>query len=160
MHSYKYLGVEIDDKLDWRLHTAAVYKKLNQRLFFLRKLNSFSINKIILSMFYSSVLESVLSFCLCCWGGNCSGIDKNKLNTIVKKCNKITKNNFLQINELFEKISLRKINYILKDLSHPFQIQLKESRLRKGRFLQIKTNRERYKKSFLPNAIKVLNEFS
>ena len=78
-------------------------------------------------MFYSSVLESVLSFCLSCWGGNCSGIDKNKLKTIVKKCNKITKNNFLQINELFEKISLRKINYILKDLSHPFQIQSKES---------------------------------
>lgn len=41
--SYKYLGVYLDNKLDWSLNTDALYKKGHSRLFFLRKLRSFNI---------------------------------------------------------------------------------------------------------------------
>ena len=39
--SYKYLGVHMNNKLDWTDHTAATYKKGQNRLHLLRKLRSF-----------------------------------------------------------------------------------------------------------------------
>ena len=37
VHVYKYLGVIIDDKLDWHAHCSHVHKKMSQRLFFSQK---------------------------------------------------------------------------------------------------------------------------
>ena len=45
---YKYLGVEIDNQLKFYTCTKSKYSKLQQRLFFLRKLNSFYVDKTIL----------------------------------------------------------------------------------------------------------------
>ena len=39
--SYKYLGVHMNNKLDWTDHTAAIYKQGQSRLHLLRKLRSF-----------------------------------------------------------------------------------------------------------------------
>ena len=36
--TYKYLGVHLDNKLDWSTNTDAVYKKGQSRLYFLRRL--------------------------------------------------------------------------------------------------------------------------
>ena len=156
VESYKYLGVTIDNKLDWHDHSSIVFKKFNQRLFFLRKLNSFSLDKKILSIFYSSVLESILTFCLTCWGGNCTEGDKIKFDRIIRKASKLTNNNFLNTNELFEKISLRKIHSIISDFTHPLTPQIRQSKTRPGRYIYINTKRERYKNSFLPSALKLL----
>ncbi|KAI3359450.1 hypothetical protein L3Q82_013758, partial [Scortum barcoo] len=41
VEDYKYLGVVIDNRLDWKSNTEAVYKKGMSRLYFLRKLRSF-----------------------------------------------------------------------------------------------------------------------
>ncbi len=41
--SYKYLGVYINNKLDWKNNTDAVYRKSQSRLYFLRRLRSFSV---------------------------------------------------------------------------------------------------------------------
>ena len=43
VNTYKYLGVTIDNKLDWTSHVTNVHNKINQRLFFLRKLYCFNI---------------------------------------------------------------------------------------------------------------------
>ena len=45
VHTYKYLGVIIDNKLKWDEQASAVSKKINKRMFFLRKLNSFHVDK-------------------------------------------------------------------------------------------------------------------
>ena len=49
VHTYKYLGVVIDDKLKWDEQASAVSKKINKLMFFLRKLNSFNVDKTILN---------------------------------------------------------------------------------------------------------------
>ena len=41
--TYKYLGVHLDNKLDWSANTDAVYKKGQSRLYFLRRLRSFNV---------------------------------------------------------------------------------------------------------------------
>ena len=58
--TYKYLGVTIDDKLNWNAHAKTVLKKLNSRLYFLRKLNLFHVEKMLLSLFYKTMLESIM----------------------------------------------------------------------------------------------------
>ena len=40
---YKYLGMHIESKLNWRTNTEAVYKKGKSRPYFLRKLRSSSV---------------------------------------------------------------------------------------------------------------------
>ena len=60
--TYKYLGSIIDDKLNGNENIEKVYKKANQRMYFVRKLTKCYIDKSIMSMFYKSVAESVLKF--------------------------------------------------------------------------------------------------
>ena len=76
VQSYKYLGVLMDDKLDWHLHIDSVVKKLHKRMCCLRKLKSFDVSPKILTMFYNSVVCSVWRYCLVCWRENATGAGK------------------------------------------------------------------------------------
>ena len=48
VNNYKYLGITFDDKLTWEIQTNKVSSKLNQRLFFLRKLSKFNVDNTLL----------------------------------------------------------------------------------------------------------------
>ena len=69
--AYKYLGTIVDDKLDSDENING-YKKANQRMYFVRKLRKCHIDKTIISMFYKSIVESMLTFCMLCWYGGIS----------------------------------------------------------------------------------------
>ncbi|KAI3368530.1 hypothetical protein L3Q82_025533, partial [Scortum barcoo] len=56
--SYRYLGLWIDNKLDWTTHTSHLYGKTQSRMYFLRRLRSFNICSKLLQMFYQSVVAS------------------------------------------------------------------------------------------------------
>ena len=58
---YIYIGTTIYNKLKWDRHGSVTYKKCQQRLYCLRKLPSFKIDNTILSMFYKSCIQSVLT---------------------------------------------------------------------------------------------------
>ncbi|KAI3353469.1 hypothetical protein L3Q82_019997, partial [Scortum barcoo] len=63
VEDYKYLGVVIDNRLDWKSNTEAVYKKGMSRLYFLRKLlRSFNVGSRMLEIFYQSVVASAIFF--------------------------------------------------------------------------------------------------
>ena len=68
--TYKYLGIVLNNKLSWGDHVDFIVKKLNSRMYCLRKLNSFHITPEILNVFYSSTIVSVWRYYLVCWGGN------------------------------------------------------------------------------------------
>ena len=51
VNTYKYLGVHLDNKLDWSANTDALYKKGQSWLYFLRRLGSFNVGNKLLSMF-------------------------------------------------------------------------------------------------------------
>ena len=95
--SYKYLGVTIDDQLDWHEHLPNVYKKVNSRLYFLRKLKSFRVDNTLIKLFYQATIESITSFCLICWGGNSRKNEINKINRVITKSEKICANSFLHV---------------------------------------------------------------
>ena len=128
---------------------------MNQRLFFLRKLNTFNIDSKLLYLFYSSVIESILLFCFCAWGGNCKASDLNGIQSIIKKCLKICNVDVTSPIFLLEKVSIAKLHRIIDDPTHPLHPQIKLSKLRAGRLLSIPTKTERHKRSFLPRAIRL-----
>ena len=69
VHEYKYLGNIIDDKLDGVANVKKVCKKAKQRLYFLRKLRQINVDSTIMNLFYNSVIQSVVGFCIICWYG-------------------------------------------------------------------------------------------
>ena len=87
---------------------------------FVSKLNFFKIDKTLISLFYKSIIDSVISFCICAWGGNTAERDINKINRIARQATKITGISQCNFNDIFEKACFQKITRILKDSSHPF----------------------------------------
>ncbi len=67
---YKYLGSIIDGKLCFESNTSLLCKKGQQRLYCLRKLAKFNVDKTLLTLFYRSFVESVVIFSLICWYGS------------------------------------------------------------------------------------------
>ena len=86
--SYKYLAFTMDNKLNWHAHVDVLCNKLNTRLFFLKKLKSFHVNKIILKMFYQALIQSVITFGISCWGGNITEGNKQKISRSIKSLGK------------------------------------------------------------------------
>ena len=83
--TYKYLGVTTDEKLHLSDHINNIKSKANKRLNFVRNLGQFKVDRKLIALFYKSVIESVLSFCINCWGGNSSKGDRIKVDRIFKK---------------------------------------------------------------------------
>ncbi|KAI4896432.1 hypothetical protein NFI96_006934 [Prochilodus magdalenae] len=82
VRSYRYLGVHLDERLDWSVNTDIVYKKAQSRLYILRRLGSFRICQKLLLMFYQSVVASVLFYAVVCWGGSISKRDAGRLDRL------------------------------------------------------------------------------
>lgn len=85
VQDYKYLGVYLDNKLDWAKNTEAVYKKCQSQLYFLRRLRSFNICNIMLKMFYQYVVASTIFFAVVCWGSSLRAADTNRISKIIRK---------------------------------------------------------------------------
>ena len=158
---YKYLGVTVDNKLNWSEHTSNVYKKVQTRLFFLRKLRSFNVCNRMLVMFYDTVVCSVMTFALVCWGGNATQGDMNKLNKLIKKAGSCVGGKLETLESIRDRRLVDKGKKIEKDESHPLHSILMEfqssGRTRtRYRLPDIKT--DRYRCSFIPSLIRNMND--
>ncbi|TWW56167.1 putative RNA-directed DNA polymerase from transposon BS [Takifugu flavidus] len=67
VEEYKYLGVHLNNKLDWTHNTDALYKKGQSRLHLLRRLRSFGVCRTLLRTFYDSVVALVIFYAVVCW---------------------------------------------------------------------------------------------
>ena len=74
-------------KLNWKENNNSVLKKVNSRMYCIRKLRSFGVNSDMLatSSFYNAVICGIIMFGSVCWGGNISKLDRGRLEKIVKK---------------------------------------------------------------------------
>ncbi|KAI3369283.1 hypothetical protein L3Q82_007534 [Scortum barcoo] len=62
VRTYKYLGVHLNNKLDWTDNTDSLYKRGQSRLYMLRRLGSFGVCRPLLRTFYETVVASVVSY--------------------------------------------------------------------------------------------------
>ena len=150
---YKYLGVLFDENLDWEANSKAVQSKVNQRVYFMYNVAKFNIDSKILSLFYESCIVSVITFCITAWGGNMREKQKSIMNSSIKRCNKLLKNDdFGDIDQLLFCATQKKFLSILKDQSHPLYSLIHFS-VRSKRIIHVKTRTCRHYNSFLPMAI-------
>ena len=154
VNSYKYLGTMFDDKLNFILNTEFTVSKCQQRLHLLRKLNSFNVNKAILNTFYRSSIESLLTYSFICWFSVLSIKEKNSLQRIVNICSKVTGVTQRAVCAFWksggqESKEHRQPTSPLP--SPPFSL------MPSGRHFRNLRGETRYYKSFIPNAVKLLN---
>ncbi len=87
--STKFLGVHITEDLSWTNNTAALAKKAQQRLYFLRKLRRARAPAPIMCTFYRGTIESILTSCITVWYGACNASCRKSLQRIVRAAEKI-----------------------------------------------------------------------
>ncbi|TWW73670.1 hypothetical protein D4764_15G0010660 [Takifugu flavidus] len=154
--SYRFLGVQLDNKLEWSTNTDAVYKKAMSRLYFLRRLRSFSVCSRMLHMFYQSVLASTIFFAAVCWGAGIKAKDANRLNKLIKKAGSVVGCRLDNLDEVVRDRMVLKLRTIMDSPSHPLHNTVDKLRSSfSNRLLQPRCSKERYRKSFLPSAIKL-----
>ena len=157
VHTFKFLGTLLSDDLKWDNNVDHIVKKAQQRLYFLRRLKSFGVNKIILKKFYRAVVESVLTFSITVWYSGTTQKDRAKLNRIVKTASKIIGDDLQTLESLFKTRAIRKSNSIIRDINHPAHTLF--DLLPSGtRYRSIRTKTNRFKNSFYPRAVRLLNE--
>ena len=118
MKTYKYLFSIIDDKLNGNKNIEKVYKKANQRMYFVRKLKKCYLDKSIVSMFYKSVVESVLKIGLLNWYGGSSSTARGKVKRIVTSARRFGCT-APSLEELYHDLMGKKCKDIQSDPSHP-----------------------------------------
>ena len=152
--TYKYLGVVFNSKLNWKENINSVLKKVNSRIYCMRKLRSFGVNSDMLVTFYNAVICSIIMFGSACWGGNISKLERGWKR--LKKAGHVVGKPLDSFKTLHEKRLYRKLTQIFNDPTHPMRHYFDSRRSNRiGRFLLPRTNTNRYKASFLPSALSV-----
>ncbi|KAI3371819.1 hypothetical protein L3Q82_024371 [Scortum barcoo] len=85
--SYRYLGVHLNDSLDWTHNTDALVKKGNSRLFLLRR--SFGVQGPLLRTFYDSVVASAIFYGIVCWVSSITDKDRRRMDRLVRRASSV-----------------------------------------------------------------------
>ncbi len=154
--STKFLGVHITEDLSWTYNTAALAKKAQQRLYFLRKLRKARAPTPIMCTFYRGTIESILTSCITVWYGACNASCRKSLQRTVSAAEKIVGVSLPSRQDIYSTRLTRKALYIAGDtthLTHSFFSLLPSGR--RLRRLQARTSR--LKDSFIHQAVRKLN---
>ena len=100
--SYSYLGVDISNQLDWSLNTRRIQKMCCLRNYFVRKLRKCYVCRTITNLFYKSTVQSVLCYCLICWGGSLSAKNRMLLDRMVRSASKTIGTTLPTVDEHYE----------------------------------------------------------
>ncbi|TWW61112.1 hypothetical protein D4764_05G0012020 [Takifugu flavidus] len=158
VEEYKYLGVHLNNKLDWTHNTDALYKKGQSRLHLLRRLRSFGVCRSLLRTFYDSVVASVIFYAVVCWSCGSSERDRKRLNKLVRRAGSALDCSLDSIEEVGERRMLAKLTSIMDTPSHPLHETVGAlSSSFSSRLLHPRCKRERYRRSFIPTAVRLFN---
>ncbi|KAI4887653.1 hypothetical protein NFI96_006166, partial [Prochilodus magdalenae] len=148
VEDYKYLGVHIDNKLDWAKNTDALYKKGQSRLYFLRRLRSFNICRTMLRIFYESVVASAILYAVACWGSRLRVADANRLNKLIHKASDVVGVELDSLMAVSERRTLSKLQTIMDNGSHPlYHTVMRHRSTFSARLIQPKCTTERHRRS-------------
>ena len=155
---FKYLGLTLSTDLSWNYHADAIVAKANKRLFFLRKLKQAGVDVKLLGLFYSSVIQSVLTYCVTVFFNSLRRTERKNIDRVTAIAQKIIGKNIMldPLSKIYYVRTATKGEQILKDMSHP--LNYKFEMLPSGRRLRsAATKSSKYNKTFIPSAITILN---
>ena len=158
--AYKYLGTVIDNKLSWTPHIDACYKKAQQKMYLLRKLQIFKVEQAIMQLFYQAVRQNAIFFNLVCFFGNTKKGDIGRLEKITRAAGRIMRADPPSPSDIFQRAALKKLAGIQADTSHPLNgvVQSCAPARDSSRCLRsLKSRTTRRLNSFIPVAIRLHN---
>jgi gmma-aminobutyric acid receptor subunit gamma len=94
-------------------------KKVQQRLFNLRRLKKSGLSPKALTNLYRCTIESILSGCITAWYGNCSAHNRKALQRVVRSTQHITGGKLPALQDTYTSRCHRKAIKIIKDNKHP-----------------------------------------
>ena len=108
--TFSFLGIIIDDKLNWKGHLNSLAVKLSRSNAILNRLKNMLTTNI-LKLLYFAMFSSYLNYGILCWGFSCDNIFK-----LQKKCIRIISNSKYNAHTdpLFKKLRILKLNDMLK----------------------------------------------
>ncbi len=105
--------------LSWTNNTAALAKKAQQRLYFLRKLRRARAPAPIMCTFYRGTIESILTSCITVWYGTCNVSCRKSHQRIVRAAEKIVGVSLPSLKDIYNTSLTRKRPLIAGDPTHP-----------------------------------------
>ena len=153
-NTFKYLGITFDNKLTFGPHVQGVYKKCQQRLYLLRKLRSFHVDPKLQLLLYSSIRESVLTYCNICFLLLCLSQRKTPPQ---QNCFQEHRPPTQLVSQLTESAMVRKAHAVADDPAHPpnTEFDLLPSQ---RRYRCPQCRKSRFENSFVSQAINRLNK--
>ena len=156
-HQYKYLGVIIDDKLNFREHIMYICSKARKKIFCIYIMNNLRTNSRIKTLAYKSLVESTILYGLHIIWRNLTKEQKKMAMWCEKRCKKMG----IQLKTGMEQtIDLKMKNNAKKWMENKMDVIIhKEYRwlkhMRRLSFPYCRT--KRYKNSFVPASIELIN---
>ncbi len=148
--------VNISEDLTWTAHIQTQVKKARQRLYHLRQLRKFRVSPAILKTFYSGAIESVLTQCISVWYNNATNQDCKALQRVVRLAERISGSALPSLQDIYLKRCRSRAAKIIKDSTHPGNHHFRLLPSGK-RFRSLMAKTERLRRSFFPQAIRLLN---
>ncbi len=112
VHTVKFLGVQIDDKLSWKNHTDMIGKKLSSAIFIIRRIR-YKINQKTAQNLYNTLILPHITYCNVVWGNAYKSYTSN-IGRLQKRALRLCYNGrLLKSDELFsatKKLSLENIH--------------------------------------------------
>ena len=157
---YKYLGCVISDDLTWNAHISTQVKKANKRFYHVRCLRKLHVNPRIISLFFNSVVSSVLLYSVACWFNSLTEKNKKEVSKLSRKVKKMISPEFHHLVDNPATVHLNQClslaNRIISDSSHPlhqfFNVLPSGQRLN-----MIYTKTDRSHNAFVATAIRLYN---
>ena len=123
----------------------------------LRKLKQFQMSAPIMQRFYESVIEGVLYQSVAIWGGNTTSDDDRKINRVRRCAGRVMKRTTKPRFDMYKARAVSLGHKIMSDPSHPLSSTF--TKLPSGRRLrQPRARTNRFRKSFVPDCIAMLNK--
>ena len=154
--NFRYLGVTLSEDLTWTAHIDQVVKKARQRLYFFRRLRKYKLNRKILTNFYTCIIQSILTGNIISWFGNSTAKDRSRLQRVARAAERTIGGELPTLQGIYTRRCRARAGRISKDPSHPNNCLF--ALLRSGkRYRSLMAKTERLKRSFYPQAIRILN---
>ena len=109
VHQAKYLGVIIDDRLNWKPHVAMVRSKMAKGCWAISRLRKFVSSNVLIKVYYGLVYSHII-YCISCWGW-IAKCNLNSLTVLQKRAIRIISRvpRLTHTSPLFHKLGLLKI---------------------------------------------------
>lgn len=155
--SFEYLGVYFTEDFSWKMHIDHLVRRGNQRIYYLQRLARFRVSKKVLRTFYTGAVESLLTGSIISWFGSTTDQDQKALTRVVRSAQKSIRTSLPDIKNIYIQRCRTRAKIIIKDFCHPGHNLL--SLVPSGKYYCIlRTNTERLRRSFYPQAIQLLNK--